>query len=50
MKKSKIDVKMLCDYCGKEQDYDKKQSNENWKIYPANEKCKCGGTFKLTVI
>lgn len=38
-------VKIICDKCGKRQKRDKKESNENWDVYP-NVPCECGGKFK----
>jgi len=46
MKKQQEEIKFICDKCNKEQKPDKKQSNENWKVYDPKEKCKCGGKFK----
>jgi ribosomal protein S26 len=48
-KKSKIEVKMICDKCGKEQKPDDKGSNENWLVYP-NVPCKCGGNYKPDIL
>jgi hypothetical protein len=41
-----MDIKLICKKCGKEQIPDKKQSNKNWKVYPTNKKCECGGAFE----
>ena len=43
-----MEIKFRCNKCGKEQESDKKQSNQNWKVYPANKKCKCGGTYEIS--
>lgn len=45
MKKSKYEIKMICDNCSKEQQPDVEKSNDNWKIYHVI-KCECGGNFK----
>lgn len=45
MKKIK-EIKFICNKCGEEQKKDEKQSNKNWSVYDAKEKCKCGGSFK----
>ena len=49
MKKNKIEIKRICDKCGKEQQPDEKLSNENWKVYAANLKCECGGKYTLDI-
>jgi hypothetical protein len=50
MKKPKLEIKSKCNKCGKPQPIDKKESNENWKVYKANQKCECGGTFEMVLI
>ena len=47
---TKEEIKMVCDKCGEEQKPDEKQSNENWKVYPTDTSCKCGGKFKFKLI
>lgn len=37
-------IKLVCDKCGKEPNFDKDKSNKNWKVYTTS-KCKCGGEF-----
>lgn len=44
MKKKIPGLNMVCKKCGKEQEPDKKESNENWKVYP-NIPCECGGVY-----
>jgi len=49
MKKPKQEIKFVCSDCGKEAEKDKKQSNENWNVFP-NVPCKyCGGKMKLDI-
>ena len=43
----KIDIKMICDKCGKEAVKDKKDSNKNWEVFKID--CACGGKFKIIV-
>jgi len=43
----KIDIKMICDKCGKEAVKDKKDSNKNWEVFKID--CACGGRFKIIV-
>jgi hypothetical protein len=38
------EIVMICNRCGKQQEPDKKQSNENWNVFP-NVPCGCGGKF-----
>ena len=47
MVKTKIEKK--CIKCGTKQEKDKRKSNENWKVYNTNAKCKCGGEFGLYI-
>jgi hypothetical protein len=48
--KKNVEIKFVCEKCGKNAPIDKKQSNENWIVYK-NEPCECGGKFihKLVV-
>ena len=43
-----IDIKIICEKCGKETPIDKEQSNENWIVYKT--KCTCGGIVKPAII
>ena len=45
-----VDIKFLCNKCGKEQPRDEKQSNENWNVYPTNQSCNCGGKFYIKIV
>jgi len=45
MKKPKIEIKILCDKCGKDMPKDEEKSNKNWFV--SKEKCPCGGKGKL---
>jgi len=47
MKNEKIQIVFACNKCGKLQKSDKKESNENWKVYKNNQKCECGGIFEM---
>ncbi len=47
--KEKYLIKMKCNKCGKYQEPDKKQSNQNWNIF-LNIPCKCSGKFEFTLI
>ena len=40
-------IEFKCDKCGKPQPKNEKQSNHNWNVYDCNQKCECGGTFKM---
>ena len=46
-KKKKIDMKVLCDKCGKQAPVNKEQSNANWKVFDTKEPCECGGSFHM---
>lgn len=48
MAKSYINVKMICEKCGKEGEIDKEKSNPNWNVYKT--KCKCGGRVSPQVM
>ena len=39
-----MDIKVVCEKCGREMPRDDKQSNKNWTVY--KEKCECGGRGK----
>jgi hypothetical protein len=49
MKNKKLNVEFCCNKCNKKQNMDDKMSNENWGVYKTNEKCECGGSFKMKV-
>ena len=40
-----MEIKFVCNKCGRTQKPDKKESNENWNVYP-NEPCECKGEYK----
>ena len=40
-------IEFKCDKCGKLQPKNEKKSNHNWNVYDSNQKCECGGTFKM---
>ena len=42
-------IERKCMKCGAKQENDKTKSNENWKVYDNNAKCKCGGEYGLYV-
>ncbi len=42
-----MDINFKCEKCGKSQKKDDKKSNKNLKVFKANEKCECGGKFKI---
>lgn len=46
---SKAKLIFACNKCGKPQLKNEKQSNNNWEVYPANQKCECGGKFTLFI-
>jgi len=43
--KNKITFK--CNKCNELQPKNEKDSNENWEVYDADKKCKCGGKFVI---
>lgn len=45
MKKKQIEIKIICDKCGKDMPKDEEKSNENWHV--AKENCPCGGKGKF---
>lgn len=44
--KKPIDMKPVCDKCGKEAPIDHEMSTAQWKVYRVKEPCECGGCFK----
>lgn len=40
-------IEFKCNKCGKPQPKNEKESNHNWNVYDQNQKCECGGTFKM---
>ena len=40
-------IEFKCDKCGKPQPKNKEKSNHNWNAYDCNQKCECGGMFKM---
>ncbi len=45
--KRKNPIEFKCDKCGKPQPKNEAKSNHNWNVYEHNQKCECGGTFKM---
>jgi hypothetical protein len=43
----KVEIKEVCDKCGKEAPVDKTKSNENWTVYETSKPCECGGRYKI---
>lgn len=43
---AKIEIKMICDTCGKEAPIDEEQSTKQWVVYKSG-KCDCGGKYKF---
>lgn len=48
MKKSKINLQVKCNKCGKSAPLDKEKSNSNWMVYKTKEPCECGGKFEFS--
>lgn len=46
MNKKDVNIDPVCLNCGKKQERDEKDSNENWNVYDAKAVCECGGQFK----
>lgn len=42
-----MNIVRACELCGRLQEKDEKQSNENWNVYNPKAKCECGGKFKF---
>lgn len=40
-------IEFRCNKCEKPQKKDDKQSNDNWSVFKAREKCSCGGEFVM---
>jgi hypothetical protein len=49
MMKIKPIIKAKCEKCGKVQKRDESKSNENWSVFSCNDKCECGGDFRLEI-
>jgi len=49
MKNNKERMKLVCEKCGEEAEINKKDSNENWKVYYINRKCKKCNNKKYTL-
>lgn len=49
-KRPKIKMLRLCESCGKPQQKNEKESNENWNVYDCNQKCDCGGKFVTSFV
>jgi hypothetical protein len=45
--KRKNPIEFKCDRCGKPQPKNETASSKNWNVYDSNQKCECGGTFKM---
>jgi len=45
--KPRVEIVFQCDRCGANQPKDEKQSNENWEVFIAEQKCECGGQFRI---
>jgi hypothetical protein len=45
-----MEIKFICEKCGKEQQPDKAKSNDNWQVYDSKQKCECGGKYTAKVI
>ena len=49
-KKSKPEIVLVCDKCGKQPPVDEEMSNENWVVYKTSNPCECGGHWTHKII
>jgi DNA-directed RNA polymerase subunit RPC12/RpoP len=49
MKKKKIKMEYLCGKCGKTQLPVEEKSTKNWEYFDCQEKCECGGSYKINL-
>jgi len=49
MKTKKNPFESKCNKCGKYQIPDKNRGNDNFTVYPCNEKCECGGEYVMYI-
>ena len=49
-KKSKLEIVLVCDNCGKRPPIDEEKSNENWVVYITSSPCECGGHWRHKIV
>lgn len=49
-KKSKPEIVLVCNNCGKHPPIDEEKSNENWIVYITAFPCECGGHWEHKLI
>ena len=49
-KKSKPEIILVCDKCGKQPPVDEEMSNENWVVYKTSNPCECGGRWTHKIV